>query len=191
MLPVVGARQDHARPGHSGLGLTRLLHSFNRCIEAGINFFDTANMYQAGVAETMLGHAIKSRRDHLIIASKVFFKMGDDADQQGLSRRAILRAIDESLTRLGTDYLDLYYFHAPDHDIPIDESMEAMESLIKQLNHRIKGTEQFWNDGGLEAVLQVRAAYLSQDDRADALYEHRARAPAVGRHRLKPFQPTG
>jgi hypothetical protein len=73
--------------------------------------------------------------------------------------------------------------------LPISSSL--MESLIKQLNHRIKGTEQFWNDGGLEAVLQVRAAYLSQDDRADAFYEHRPRGPAAGRHRLKPFQPTG
>jgi aryl-alcohol dehydrogenase-like predicted oxidoreductase len=110
-------------------GATQLV---NRCIEAGINFFDTANMYQTGVAETMLGHAIKSRRDQLVIASKVFFKVGDAPDQQGLSRKAILRAIDESLQRLGTDYLDLYYFHAPDHNVPIEESMEAMESLVKQ-----------------------------------------------------------
>lgn len=110
-------------------GATQLV---NRCIDAGINFFDTANMYQTGVAETMLGHAIKSRRDQLVIASKVFFKVGDAADQQGLSRKAILRAVDESLRRLGTDYLDLYYFHAPDHNVPIDESMETMESLVKQ-----------------------------------------------------------
>jgi aryl-alcohol dehydrogenase-like predicted oxidoreductase len=110
-------------------GATQLV---NRCIEAGINFFDTANMYQTGVAETMLGHAIKSTRDQLVIASKVFFKVGDAPDLQGLSRKAILRAIDESLQRLGTDYLDLYYFHAPDHNVPIEESMEAMESLVKQ-----------------------------------------------------------
>jgi 1-deoxyxylulose-5-phosphate synthase len=104
----------------------------NRCIDAGINFFDTANMYQYGVAETMLGHAIKGKRDKLIIASKVFFKMGDAPDQGGLSRKAILRAIDESLQRLGTEYLDIYYFHAPDHTVPVEESMEAMHSLIKQ-----------------------------------------------------------
>jgi hypothetical protein len=73
--------------------------------------------------------------------------------------------------------------------LPISSSL--MESLIKQINHRVKGTEQFWNDGGLEAVLQVRAAYLSQDERAEAFHEHRPRGPAVGRHRLKPFQPTG
>jgi aryl-alcohol dehydrogenase-like predicted oxidoreductase len=89
-------------------------------------------MYQSGVAETMLGNAMKSKRDHLVIASKVFFKMGEDADQKGLSRKAIVRAIDESLKRLGTDYLDIYYMHAPDHTVPIDESLEAMATLVKQ-----------------------------------------------------------
>ena len=66
-----------------------------------------------------------------------------------------------------------------------------VESLIKQINHRVKGTEQFWNDGGLEAVLQVRAAYLSQDDRAQKHHERRPRGPAVGRNRTKAFQPAG
>ena len=110
-------------------GATQLV---NRCVEAGINFFDTANVYQRGVSETMLGHAIKGKRERLVLASKVFFKVGDGADQQGLSRKAILRAIDESLQRLGTDYLDIYYFHAPDHNVPVEESMEAMASLVKQ-----------------------------------------------------------
>jgi len=102
-----------------------------RCLDAGINFFDTANMYNAGVAETLLGEALKGRRDQVVLASKVFFKMGDAPDQHGLSRRAILRAIDESLARLQTDYLDLYYLHAPDHTVPIQESLEAMESLVQ------------------------------------------------------------
>src|SRR5215472_16118321 len=104
----------------------------DRCLEAGINFFDTANMYNAGVAESLLGTALKGRRDKVVLASKVFAKMGDAPDQQGLSRKAILRAIDESLVRLQTDYLDLYYLHMPDHAVPIDESLEAMESLVKQ-----------------------------------------------------------
>src|ERR1035441_5818948 len=83
----------------------------DRCIDAGINFFDTANMYNAGVAETLLGAALKWRREKVVLASKVFFKMGEEPDQHGLSRKAILRAIDESLRRLQTDYLDLYYLH--------------------------------------------------------------------------------
>jgi hypothetical protein len=70
-------------------------------------------------------------------------------------------------------------------------SSASVESLIKQINQRVKGTEQFWNTGGLEAVLQVRAAYLSQDDRSERLYQQRPRGPAVGRHRAKAFQPAG
>jgi 1-deoxyxylulose-5-phosphate synthase len=104
----------------------------NRCIEVGINFFDTANMYNAGVAERLLGTSLKGRRDKIILASKVRAKMGEAPDQQGLARAAILRAIDESLQRLQTDYLDLYYLHMPDHSVPVEESLEAMESLIKQ-----------------------------------------------------------
>lgn len=73
--------------------------------------------------------------------------------------------------------------------LPVSSSL--VESLVKQINHRVKGTEQFWNDSGLEAVLQVRAAYLSQDDRADKFHQQRPRGPAVGRNRIKPFQTTG
>jgi aryl-alcohol dehydrogenase-like predicted oxidoreductase len=110
-------------------GSTQLV---DRCIGAGINFFDTANMYQTGVAESMLGEAIKGRRDRLVVASKVRFKVGDEPDQQGLTRKAILRAVDESLQRLQTDYLDIYYLHAPDHATPIEESLETMNSLVQQ-----------------------------------------------------------
>ncbi len=111
------------------LGSTRLV---DRCIDVGINFFDTANMYEFGAAETMLGNAVKGRRDKLVISSKVGFKIGDESDQKGLSRQAILRAIDETLHRLQTDYLDIYYLHVPDHTVPITESLEAMTSLVKQ-----------------------------------------------------------
>ena len=103
-----------------------------RCLDAGINFFDTANMYNAGVAETLLGNALKGRRDKVVLASKVFYKVGDAPDQQGLSRKAILRAIEESLERLQTDYLDVYYMHAPDHTVPVEESLETMDSLVRQ-----------------------------------------------------------
>lgn len=111
------------------LGSTRLI---DRCIDVGINFFDSANMYQFGAAETMLGNAVKGRRDKLVISSKVGFKIGDESDQKGLSRQAILRAIDETLQRLKTDYLDIYYLHVPDHTVPITESLETMTSLVKQ-----------------------------------------------------------
>jgi len=145
-------------------GATQLV---NRCIDAGINFFDTANMYQKGVAETMLGHAIKGKRDRLVIASKVRFQMGEEPDQQGLSRKAILRAIDESLERLGTDYLDLYYLHMPDHDVPIEESLEAMESLVKQGKVRYPAQSNYagWQVVEMLWIAKDRgwhAPYLSQ-----------------------------
>jgi aryl-alcohol dehydrogenase-like predicted oxidoreductase len=107
---------------------TRLV---DQCIDHGVNFFDTANMYSTGVAETMLGNALKGRRDKVVLASKVRFKMGDGPDEEGLSRAAILKAIDLSLTRLQTDYLDLYYLHAPDWNTPIEESLEAMDQLVR------------------------------------------------------------
>jgi len=114
-----------------------------RCIDAGINFFDTANMYNAGVAETLLGKALKGRRDKVILASKVFYKMGDEPDQQGLSRKAILRAIEESLNRLQTEYLDVYYMHAPDHTVPVEESLETMDSLVRQGKVRYLASSNF------------------------------------------------
>jgi aryl-alcohol dehydrogenase-like predicted oxidoreductase len=104
----------------------------DQCLDAGINFFDTANAYTGGMSETMLGRALKGRRHSVVLASKVSNKVGDDPDQKGLSRPAIRRAIDESLKRLETDYLDLYYMHLPDYATPIEESLDAMHELVKE-----------------------------------------------------------
>src|SRR5215467_280169 len=87
----------------------------DRCLDAGVNFFDTANVYNHGASEEILGRALKGRRSAVVLASKVRGKMGDGPDESGLSRAAIERAIDESLRRLQTDYLDLYYLHQPDY----------------------------------------------------------------------------
>ncbi len=102
------------------------------CLDGGINFFDTANVYAAGASETILGRALKGRRHRVILESKVSNKVGDAPDQKGLSRPAIRRAIDESLKRLDTDYLDLYYMHLPDYSTPIEESLGAMNELVKE-----------------------------------------------------------
>jgi aryl-alcohol dehydrogenase-like predicted oxidoreductase len=107
------------------------LRMVDRCLDEGINFFDTANAYTSGNSERLLGKALQGRRDRFIVASKVFNKVGDAPDDAGLSRAAIRKAIDASLQRLGTDYLDLYYLHAPDWNVPLDESLEAMEELVK------------------------------------------------------------
>jgi 1-deoxyxylulose-5-phosphate synthase len=105
-----------------------------RALELGINFFDTADMYSIGKSEEILGRALKdfgSSREKVVIASKVFFAMGDDANQKGLSRKHIMHAIDESLRRLGTDYVDLYQIHRYDPDTPIEETLEALTDVIK------------------------------------------------------------
>lgn len=107
---------------------TRLV---DRCIDAGIQFFDTANAYSFGAAETILGNALKGRRDKVVLANKVGFKAGEDPLDSGLTRAAILRAIDLSLKRLQTDYLDLYYLHVPDWKTPIEESLAAMDEVVK------------------------------------------------------------
>jgi aryl-alcohol dehydrogenase-like predicted oxidoreductase len=101
------------------------------CFAAGVNFFDTANVYNAGASEKILGEILAGRRHKAILASKVRGKMGDGPDQVGLSRKAIFRAIDESLSRLQTDYLDLYYLHLPDYSVPVEESLGAMDDLVK------------------------------------------------------------
>ena len=118
-------------------------HMVDQCIEAGINFFDTANMYQLGVAETMLGEALKGRRKKVILASKVRFKMGDAPDQSGLSRKSILRAVEESLKRLQTDYRDIYYLHFPDYEVPIEETLDTLELLVKQGKIRYPATSNY------------------------------------------------
>ncbi|HZQ20512.1 MAG TPA: aldo/keto reductase [Terriglobales bacterium] len=102
----------------------------SRCIDVGINFFDTANVYQQGMSESMLGDALKGRRQNVILASKVRGSMGPQSDQSGLSRAAIVRAIEESLGRLRTDYLDIYYLHQPDYEVPIEETLQALQELI-------------------------------------------------------------
>ena len=101
------------------------------CLDAGINFFDTANVYNRGAAETILGKALQGRREKVILASKVRGKMGDAPDDAGLSRDAITKAIDASLQRLGTDYVDLYYLHLPDYAAPVEETLETMQELVR------------------------------------------------------------
>src|SRR6202158_3006540 len=106
------------------------IRMIDRALEAGINFIDTANVYNNGLSETIVGKALKGRRDQVILASKVRGKMGDGADESGLSKKAILKAIDESLRRLQTDHLDLYYLHQPDTAVRIEESLGAVEELV-------------------------------------------------------------
>jgi aryl-alcohol dehydrogenase-like predicted oxidoreductase len=107
---------------------------FKAAIEAGINFFDTADMYSVGVSEEITGRALKEfgpGRDRLVIATKVFNKMSDDPNDRGLSRKHILHSIDASLKRLGTDYVDLYQIHRFDYETPIEETLEALDQVVR------------------------------------------------------------
>ncbi len=101
------------------------------CLDRGINFFDTANSYVKGQSETILGGILKGRRERVVLASKVGVKTGEPAGVAPLSRRSILENLDNSLRRLQTDYLDLYYLHMPDPGTPIEESLAAMDEAIR------------------------------------------------------------
>jgi aryl-alcohol dehydrogenase (NADP+) len=107
---------------------------FRRALELGINFFDTADMYSLGASEEILGRALKqlgAARDKVVIATKVFNAMGDDINQRGLSRKHIRHSIDNSLRRLGVDYVDLYQIHRFDPATPIAETLEALTDVVK------------------------------------------------------------
>jgi aryl-alcohol dehydrogenase (NADP+) len=105
-----------------------------RALELGINFFDTADMYSVGVSEEIVGRALKDfgpPRDRVVIATKVYNPMGDDPNQRGLSRKHIMHSIDDSLKRLGTDYVDLYQIHRFDKHTPIEETLSALNDVVR------------------------------------------------------------
>lgn len=106
----------------------------DRCLEAGINFIDTANLYNQGASEAILGKWLKPRRDKVILASKVRGKMttGEGGDVVGLSQAAMRKALEASLQRLQTETLDIYYLHQPDYDVPITETLETMADFIRE-----------------------------------------------------------
>lgn len=101
------------------------------CVDAGVTFFDTANSYSTGRAEEILGAAIAGRRNDLLIATKATFPIGDGPNDYGSSRRFLLRACEDSLRRLGTDHIDLYYMHGFDANTPVDETLRALETLVQ------------------------------------------------------------
>lgn len=113
------------------------------CLDHGVNFFDTANIYNQGASETILGKALKRRRDRVVLAGKSGGPMKDAPDQNGLSRNAIIQAVDASLKRLQTDYYDLFYLHWPDYTVPIEETLEAVTQLVKQGKVRHLGASNF------------------------------------------------
>ena len=117
---------------------------FNRALELGVNFIDTANVYARGVSETILGKAMAGKRDGLVIATKCHGKMDDtDPNAWGNTRRNIIQACEASLKRLGTDWIDLYQIHRPQPSVPIDETLRALDDLIRSGKVRYAGCSTF------------------------------------------------
>jgi aryl-alcohol dehydrogenase-like predicted oxidoreductase len=129
-----------------------------RALEAGINFFDTANRYSAGSSEEILGRALKdfARRDEVVIATKVYGRMRKGANSHGLSRKSIMFQIDASLKRLGTDYVDLYQIHRWDYKTPIEETLEALHDVVKS------GKARYIGASSMHAWQFARALWIAE-----------------------------
>ena len=119
---------------------------FRQAIELGITFWDTANVYQRGTSEEFVGRAIQqySRREDIVLATKVCGKMHDGPGGGGLSRKSILEQLDDSLRRLGTDYVDVYYVHRFDEAVPVEETMETLHDVVKAGKVRYLGASSMW-----------------------------------------------
>jgi len=117
-----------------------------RALELGINFFDTADQYSHGASEEVLGRALGdfTRREEVVIATKVYFSMGEGPNQRGLSRKHIMESIDSSLQRLGTDYVDLYQIHRWDYQTPIEETLEALNDVVRAGKARYIGASSMF-----------------------------------------------
>jgi len=152
-----------------------------QAVDAGINFFDTANAYSDGTSEEIVGRALRdfTRRDETVIATKVFFPMGKDPNGMGLSRKAIFTAIDASLTRLGTDYVDLYQIHRWDYRTPIEETLEALHDLVKSGKVRYLGASSMWAWQFSKALYTARqrgwTSFISMQNHYNLLYREEER----------------
>jgi 1-deoxyxylulose-5-phosphate synthase len=152
-----------------------------RALEGGINFFDTANRYSLGSSEEILGRAIKdfARRDDVVIATKVYGRMRQGPNGGGLSRKAIMREIDDSLRRLGTDYVDLYQIHRWDHGTPIEETLEALHDVVKAGKARYIGASSMhaWQFARALAISERHGwtRFVSMQNLVNLLYREEER----------------
>ncbi|MGZ4322797.1 MAG: aldo/keto reductase [Solirubrobacteraceae bacterium] len=137
----------------------RIIH---RALDAGINFVDTADVYSAGESEEIVGKALRGRRDDVVLATKFYMPMGEDPNQRGASRRWIITEVENSLRRLGTDWIDLYQMHRPDQDTDIDETLGALTDLVQQGKIRYIGSSSFSAGEIVEAQWAARERRLER-----------------------------
>jgi aryl-alcohol dehydrogenase-like predicted oxidoreductase len=141
----------------------RIIHA---ALDAGINFIDTADVYSQGESETIVGKAIKklapSRRDDVVLATKFHGQMGEEPNRQGSSRRWIMKAVEDSLQRLGTDYIDLYQVHRPRTDTDVEETLSALTDLVRQGKVRYVGSSTFPASQIVEAQWVARDRHLER-----------------------------
>ncbi len=152
-----------------------------RALEVGVNFFDTANVYSSGESEAVLGRAVRdfTRRDEVVIATKVNGPMRPDPNGRGLSRKAILTEIDNSLQRLGTDYVDLYIIHRFDYQTPLEETLEALNDVVRAGKARYLGASSMYAWQFMKAIDIQRAngwaKFISMQNYYNLLYREEER----------------
>lgn len=152
-----------------------------QALDAGINFFDTANMYSEGTSEEIVGRALRdfTKRDDVVIATKVFHRMRPGPNGAGLSRKAILTEIDHSLKRLGTDYVDLYQIHRWDYHTPIEETLEALHDVVKAGKARYIGASSMhawqFSKALYTSKLNGWTPFVSMQDHLNLLYREEER----------------
>ena len=195
----------HARLGASGLKVSRIslgcmsfgdpasgfqrwtlplddaLPYFQQALELGITFWDTANVYSFGDSERIVGEALRrfTKRDEIVLATKVNMPMGDGPGDRGLSRKAIMQQIDASLSRLGTDFVDLYQIHRFDPETPVEETMEALHDVVKAGKARYIGASAMWawQFAKLQATADLHGwtRFVSMQDQYSVLYREEER----------------
>jgi len=154
---------------------------YKRALELGITFFDTADMYSLGASEEVTGRALRdfAKRDEVVIATKVFNPMGPGPNERGLSRKHIMAAIDASLRRLGTDYVDLYQIHRWDPETPIEETLEALNDVVRAGKARYIGASSMyaWQFMKALSIAETRgwARFVTMQDHYNLVYREEER----------------
>jgi aryl-alcohol dehydrogenase-like predicted oxidoreductase len=154
---------------------------FKQALEAGVNFFDTANVYSNGVSEEITGRALKdfAKRDEIVLATKVHGQMRGDPNGKGLSRKAILTEIDHSLKRLQTDYVDLYQIHRWDYEVPIEETLDALNDVVRAGKARYVGASSMYSWQFMQALAIQKAngwaRFVSMQNHYNLLYREEER----------------